>query len=343
MESLSESERAAFRRLAVFRGGFDHQAAAQVAGVPLSALASLIDQSLIQRLEDGRFDLHQVLKSYALEQLEENEKECCQLRNWHSDYYLARLADWFEELKGARQEEVLQAVRKEHANLLAAWTWAVEQQHTHVIRKSVVGLFLIYNMGNFTFEMSGAFDPAIQLARQVQDQTLLVLLLAAQRWHLVSNPRYATIYEAECLKQLPSTLPSIEKAYAQVMLVSGPRLSTAEQSLALAEDSTAYLDSINDDWGSAIARLVKGDILAQTIGDYQQASLVYEQSLAQFSALGNPWGQALCLNGLSIVSEKQGNLVQAAEWQARSLPMFERLGDYRRMVRCAVALSVYSL
>jgi len=68
---LAGSEKRVFRRLSVFRGGFDRQAALKVAGASLETLADLVDQSLIVTLSEGRYDCHDLLRQYAFEKLEQ--------------------------------------------------------------------------------------------------------------------------------------------------------------------------------------------------------------------------------------------------------------------------------
>ena len=72
---LSEAERAVFKRLSVFRGGFDRQAAEQVAGASLSTLAALVNKSLLRVVSPGRYDMLEPLKQYAAAKLAETPAE----------------------------------------------------------------------------------------------------------------------------------------------------------------------------------------------------------------------------------------------------------------------------
>jgi len=63
---LSEAERDALCRLSVFHGWFDCLAAEIVAGASLPLLSSLVSKLLIRRTQDGRYDLHEVIRQYAL-------------------------------------------------------------------------------------------------------------------------------------------------------------------------------------------------------------------------------------------------------------------------------------
>ncbi|MBZ0301236.1 MAG: AAA family ATPase, partial [Anaerolineae bacterium] len=67
---LSAGEQDVLMRLSVFRGGFDLGAAGQFAGASLDILAALADKSLIRVNHDGRYDLHELLRQFAEQQLQ---------------------------------------------------------------------------------------------------------------------------------------------------------------------------------------------------------------------------------------------------------------------------------
>ena len=66
---LSPVEQKAFKKLAVFQGGFRREAAEKVAGAPLSLLFTLVDKSLLRRANAGRFEMHSLLRQYITEKL----------------------------------------------------------------------------------------------------------------------------------------------------------------------------------------------------------------------------------------------------------------------------------
>jgi predicted ATPase len=80
---LSNAERDVLRRLSVFRGGFYRHAAEIIAGASLSSLASLVFKSLVRRTGNGRYDLHEVIRQYALAYLAKNESQYDATRDHH--------------------------------------------------------------------------------------------------------------------------------------------------------------------------------------------------------------------------------------------------------------------
>jgi predicted ATPase len=95
---LSDAERDAFARLAVFPGSFDSAAAiAVVGGGPdaLGVIASLFDRSLLRRTRSGRqvrLSLLATLRAYALDRLDEQGEFAAEhVRRVHAEHYTARL------------------------------------------------------------------------------------------------------------------------------------------------------------------------------------------------------------------------------------------------------------
>ncbi|OBI32144.1 transcriptional regulator [Mycobacterium sp. E1386] len=131
---LTEPERVLFRRLAVFMGGFDLDAAHAVgadAGVEhfqlIDLLGLLVDKSLIVTEEiDGamRYRLLETVRQYGLEKLAESgEAEAVRIR--HRDHYTAAAVTLEARMRGDGTPLVPWA-ELEMANLRAAHAWSCD-------------------------------------------------------------------------------------------------------------------------------------------------------------------------------------------------------------------------
>ena len=91
---LPDDERRILQALSVFSGGFTRKAAEAVAGATLVSLAALMAKSLAVRAGDGRYDLHDIVRQYAAEKLEQ-AGEAAAVRRRHGEYFinLAQEAD----------------------------------------------------------------------------------------------------------------------------------------------------------------------------------------------------------------------------------------------------------
>jgi predicted ATPase/class 3 adenylate cyclase/DNA-binding CsgD family transcriptional regulator len=131
---LTEPERVLFRRLAVFLGGFDLDAAQAVAGggdveryQVLDLLTLLVDKSLVvAENTEGRmrYRLLETVRQYALEKLAESG-EADAVRARHRDYYTA-LAALLDAPADRDYEQRIEQAETEIDNLRAAFAWSRE-------------------------------------------------------------------------------------------------------------------------------------------------------------------------------------------------------------------------
>lgn len=159
---LSPGEKTILPRLSIFRGSFTRQAAEQVAGISLRALAGLVDQSLVRRTPQGRFDLHDLLRQYCTEKLDQQPADCLDTHRRHCAFFTACLAQWNASLTSEGQGQALREMESDIENFQAAWDWAVAQRQIEPLEQAVDGLCMFYlRRGRFA-EGQGACQAAIE-------------------------------------------------------------------------------------------------------------------------------------------------------------------------------------
>ena len=131
---LTDTERILFRRLAVFLGGFDLDAARAVAGADqlqryqvLDQLTLLVDKSLVVAENTGgptRYRLLETVRQYAQEKLGESG-EADAVRSRHRDYYTSMAAVLDSPARSDYEQRVEQA-EVEMDNLRSAFGWSLE-------------------------------------------------------------------------------------------------------------------------------------------------------------------------------------------------------------------------
>lgn len=122
---LAADEQRAFQNLSAFRGGFGREAAEQVAGASLRLLSALLDKSLLHRTAAGRYDMHELVRQYASERLQE-AGEAARVRTRHLDFFTHLSEQAEPEMRGAKSIAWLSQLEAEHANLRAALEWSLE-------------------------------------------------------------------------------------------------------------------------------------------------------------------------------------------------------------------------
>jgi non-specific serine/threonine protein kinase len=133
---LSVAERALFRRLSVFVGGWDLEAAEAVgagesveAGLVLDLLSVVVDKSLVVAETETagalRYGLLEPVRQFGREKLRESG-EGSEVRRRHAEHYLALAETAGAELLGPDQGLWLRRLRIEFANLREAQAWSLE-------------------------------------------------------------------------------------------------------------------------------------------------------------------------------------------------------------------------
>lgn len=120
---LSDHEQAVLRKLSLFRGGFDRNAALEVAGADLTLLAGFIDQSFVDRVSKNRYQIHELLRQYLHDRLVEAGEETL-ARDRHLLYYM-HLAEQVE-LVGEFYATWIDRFTIEIHNLRTALDWSLE-------------------------------------------------------------------------------------------------------------------------------------------------------------------------------------------------------------------------
>jgi predicted ATPase/class 3 adenylate cyclase len=348
---IPEDERQAFCRLAVFRGGFRREAAREIANASLPLLSTLVDKSFVRRVASGRFEIHPILKQYAAEKLAGNPAAQAEARTRHAHYFSEWMSRMYEELKGEDQSSALNNLRADTQNLRAACQVLVEQHDFRRLEGVFPAIILFYEMNNQRVELQEVvqiLDDMQQLLRQELEtiteagsnglprsfyQSLLALTLAAlyhftERYHY---PQHTVLYQQESLQLIQILPDSQSKAYAILLNCIGEVL-LSDQKLELIQQCFGIFKAMRDAWGAALAQLIWADEMNFSDFDTDMAQIAYQASLDTFVRAKNIWGQALCLNGITLLEQKVGHYEEAYRLGSQSLEFFNELGNVERIV-----------
>jgi len=301
---LTDDERKAFCQLAVFHGSFDRKAAEKISGATLPLLASLVSKSLVRRAEDDCYDLHGVIRQYAMSRLDENPSQCLQICDLHRDYYLKIVSEHEKSLKGAKQQEAVRELSGSLDNIRAAWDWAIKQREFELIGKALRSMGWFFEVTGLLSEGIEQLDPLIQVLRTESDnnQTDKVLGLALLQQGLLFFRKGKFVHAQELYKESVDILRSIgDQALLADALVFWGIISHLNgeytQSKSLLQEGLEYARASNDQWFSAYAIYNLGYVESLT-GDYDSG---YEQmlvGLGMWRKLGDPHSISLGLNFL---------------------------------------------
>jgi predicted ATPase/DNA-binding SARP family transcriptional activator len=162
----------------IFRGGFTLAALDAVVGRPAQAdLAELLDASLIRRDQDDRFNVLELVRAFALEELV-GAGRLAELRGRHRAYF-ASLAEPVGALldDGDPLGPLAVQLRPEHANLRSAFEDAMQDGDGPLALTLVRGMRSLWYAGWLRAEAQEAIDRVLQRF-EIDAETELVLLRA---------------------------------------------------------------------------------------------------------------------------------------------------------------------
>jgi DNA-binding SARP family transcriptional activator/predicted ATPase len=137
---LSPEEQAVMARLSIFRGGFTREAAENVAGANLRVLLALVNKSLLHRHPNGRFDIHELLRQYAVEQRRQDDPDG-QVELAHCREF-ARLTDT-EMRQSSSLPFATERLAAEPDNIRRAWVYAVDHALAGELVKLAGGIHVL--------------------------------------------------------------------------------------------------------------------------------------------------------------------------------------------------------
>jgi len=347
---LNPAEQRALQQLAVFRGSFDREAAARVAGTTLPLLASLVDNSLARRVAvqneaGGRYELQELVRQYTTEKLvaQSARDEQMAVLDRHCHHYLNFLSQRKANLRGRRQAEALAEINIEIENIRGAWRWALAEGYVELISQASDSLFYFYETrgwfqeGAEVFAMAAGRISDLHLQHPRRETGIARgKLLAHQGWCAFQVGRQA---EARGLLEQSLAILRPLEAQAELVLPLNYRAAAAYYSgdyveaEQLVEEALRLSLACHDQHGAAVAKTILGQI-AYLVGHYEDAQRHSQESIAIERELGNRWGMVFALISLGRVDQALGEYEAARRSFQEGLAIREMLGDARGIALC---------
>ncbi|WP_063043869.1 LuxR C-terminal-related transcriptional regulator [Nocardia pseudovaccinii] len=210
----SEGERALWARLSVFPGSFDLEAAETVCGSGdlasepiVNLLDGLISKSLVsvdRSRERLRYSQLMTVREYG-HGLLEARGECEELHCRHRDHFLERAQRYAGEWYGSGQSELLAQWRIDHANLMTALDWSLQNDELRAAAALAVSLRYHWTAGGNLSDGRTRLERLLQRLPHSTSERGHVLWLTACIALIQGDHDGASTHLAECAS-LASTL-----------------------------------------------------------------------------------------------------------------------------------------
>jgi non-specific serine/threonine protein kinase len=337
---LEPSEQVLFRRLSVFVGGCDLEAAQAVCADDddvLDGIDSLVAKSLLQSVAvaqgDVRISMLETIREFGVEQLAfAGELETLRWR--HAEYFL-QLAERAEpELWTSAASRWLHRLDLDHDNFRAALEWclgASSQTHPEIALRMAGALCQFWWTRSYFDE--GRRWLARALAGTTGRSARRMKALHGAGW-LAHFQRDSTSARALLSESLAIAQQANDRwAVAWVFHALG-RVAYFENDPAtartLGQESLEIAEGIGDRWLIAWAHHLLG-LAAHITADYPAAQAEYERSLAIRREVGHQMGTGILIQLLGMLAHRQRDFASAQAQYLDSLETFRDISSHWQM------------
>ena len=345
---LTEPERVLFRRLAVFAGGFDLDAALAVgAGSAveryqlLDQLSLLVDKSLVTTEESGagmRYRLLETVRQYAQEKLGESG-EADEVRTRHRDYYSATAAE-LGSRGPAADDQLLEWAQTEIDNLRAAFAWSRESSDLATALQLLASLRPLWLRGGRVKEALAGLAAVLAAGEGLRETAPAVWVGAVAYQSLLAawagiptelGPAQEALLIARRLGD--------EALIAQALIACASlTLYTADVADSYAAEAIELLGAAGDRWGLCLI-FHSQTAAGVSAGEPVPTRVAAEKARDLADALGDASVSGNCRAWLSVALMMQGDLTQATGVSRALVDEAEAARDLMVTVNAYVCLS----
>ncbi len=349
---LSTAEQQALMMASIFQGGFSEEAGRAVLRDHSALLESLVEQSLVRHSKAGRYEMHNTVRQFAQEKLDEAayhsllESSAGHLENTlkatiyqrHSAYYLNLLKETQDDLFGANPKAALVQLREEIGNIQQAWDWASNHRAYDLMLDAMAALSRFYLMTGSLKEGESVFGSVLDAHRNETGR----LSLPPEDLHPVFL--WLLIARASFLRRISQYEQAEENVQTAIDFASLMGEKTAQvagflewgwlrwQQNDLQESEKRFRRAFNlaqkHHLPSLEAESLQGlGIVRASLGHYNQAREYFQQALFLFQDLGDRWGESQTISSMGMLLYDQGAYADAEGYIRQALAFARELGD----------------
>jgi predicted ATPase/serine/threonine protein kinase len=333
---LNAAEQSLFRRLSVFIGGCTLEAVEAICNTKgdlgldvLDGMASMVDKSLIQQLEEAsaerRFLMLSTLREYAAERLVESGEEFA-TRRAHAAYYVVLAEECGGELSS--HPEWLERFDLEHRNFREALEFLIRTGDTDWGMRLGSALFHFWEMREHFAEGRALLDRLLKLPGATQPKmrarlSFYAAIFAASKGDFASAQKLQEQSLNACRDLQDHRGVAVALNALGVTARDRGDLETAcslfEQCVATWKDLGSSIDTAR-----ALSNLAN---VVRLQGDHGRSHVLYDECLAIFHGAGDSTGVAWTLNYLGDLARESVDSIAARSYYEQSLSAFRQLGD----------------
>jgi non-specific serine/threonine protein kinase len=348
---LGQKERALFRRLSIFAGGFSLEAAESVCAggefqrdEVLGLLSSLVDKSLVTTRETGgetRYRLLEMVGQYAGEKLDGAE-EAADVGRRHTNFYMELAEEAEPELKGERQLAWLERLETEHDNLRAAMRWLLARGESEEAARLGWALWLFWGIrahfaeGRRSMEQALSAEGGLAMSESTRARALYV---EGMMENYQGDHRSAELLVEESLRLFRELDDKLGTAYALSNAgFAALGQGQPQRAITLTEEAVDLFLEEGEKWGAAI-ELGFLAVAWRDQSDHERAKRLAERALALSRDVGERQAISVALNTLATLAQAEHDHERARELFGEGLTVSAELENESDVVHCLEGLA----
>lgn len=334
---LTAPERVLFRRLSVFMGGFDLDAAQAVAAggdikshQVLDQLALLVNKSLViaeNAAGRTRYRLLEMMRQYASEKLAESG-EADAVRTRHRDHYTA-IAAVLDNPTRDSHEQMLERAETDIDNLRAAFAWSLENTDSEQAFALASSLLPLWLARGRIVEGAGWFDALLgerdadnlEVAPPLRARALADRALLAA-WGIALD----SLDQAEEAVAIARQIDDPALLARALTACVGIAAYNAEVARPYFAEAIELARTLNDRW--RLSQILGWQTYAASVaGDPLGADVIGEEGRELADSIGDHFMSRFCRNWKGMAGGLQGNLVGEAARSREMIAEADAAGD----------------
>jgi predicted ATPase/class 3 adenylate cyclase/DNA-binding CsgD family transcriptional regulator len=315
---LTDTERVLFRRLAVFLGGFDLDAAQAVTGADgvqryqvLDQLTLLVDKSLVVAESAGgttRYRLLETVRQYALEKLGESG-EADAVRSRHRDYYTS-MAALLDAPARTDYEQRLEQAEIEMDNLRSALGWDLETSDTEGALSLASSLQPLWQTRGRILEGRAWFDTVL-----AEDDPNNLDVTAAVRARVLADTAMLNMWVGGSMDRAERALAIARELGDPALLartltacgfIAGAKYN-AEAAATYFSEASVFARRLDDRWSLSQILAWQANT-GVNCGDRMAARAAGEEGRDLADAIGNRSNSRICRQSLAFAQLMEGDV-----------------------------------
>ncbi|OGN92513.1 MAG: hypothetical protein A2Y88_01030, partial [Chloroflexi bacterium RBG_13_48_10] len=339
---LSQEERLILRKLSIFQAPFTPRAAQNICDATPLLLSIYIDKSLLNHLQEDRFELLATFHQYAYAKLGEDNEELVATKVKFCEFYANFCAQKLPELNSPVQIKAMSEMQSELENIHTAWGWMVEANRWDMIDKCKNPLLIYHTIMSTYLQGGELFRNALIKLNKLYSPEFNLIRASMQQLSAWMTFRKGFISEGiqgltECLDifrtykatwDIAMTLYYLAEInrtqgkYSQaknfieecLTLMRGDNIPKSNFHIAI----TAHCESLQG-------------LICLELGNLDQARLSLNSCLSTHNRIGTFYGTIHPLMGLARLACTLGDYLQARDLYLQALDTATNIYDHRQM------------